>query len=272
MIWGLHPVREALRALRATGSSRQSIQIDTIYLARTGPESEEISQLARAAGIPVIHMQAARLFQLCNTPKHQGVAAHLLQGHSSDKPASRLAGNQDDLDGLLATKKTRPAFLLLLDGVEDPRNLGAMIRTADAAGVDGIVIPNRRAVGITGTVSKTSAGALAHLPVVQANNLSTSIDRIKKEGIWVVGVTAEASTSYWDFDFTVPVALVLGGEGSGIHQKVSRHCDAHISIPMHGHVASLNVSVACALVAYEVVRQRARPTRSSLAKKSRGPA
>jgi 23S rRNA (guanosine2251-2'-O)-methyltransferase len=272
MIWGFHPVREALRALRDVRSRGSAVQIDKVYLARTGPESEEISQAARVAGIPVVHVKAERLFQLCNTPKHQGVAAQMLGSQVSDGSTSRPSGRQgDDLDGLLAARKAGPAFLLLLDGVEDPRNLGAMIRTADAAGVDGVVIPNRRAVGITGTVSKTSAGALAHLPVVSVTNLSTAIDQLKKKEIWVVGVTAEATTSYWDFDFTVPVALVLGGEGSGLHQKVSRHCDAHVSIPMHGHVASLNVSVACALVTYEVVRQRARPPRSSLPKKTSGP-
>ncbi len=245
VIYGIQPVMEALRA--------ENLQLSKVCLGRGGPEVEAIRLLARGRKVPVMNMPLEAFTRLTGTSKHQGVAA------------MQSARAPYDLDGLLARCKNReagrgthpaPPFLFVLDGVEDPRNLGAMIRTADAAGADGVIIPSRRAAGITGIVSKTSAGALAHLPVATVTNISSAIDRLKQENIWVVGLSAESKVCYWDFDFTLPVALVLGGEGGGLHQKVRERCDALLSLPMRGHVASLNVSVAAALAAYEVVRQR----------------
>jgi 23S rRNA (guanosine2251-2'-O)-methyltransferase len=237
VIYGVQPV---LEALRAEGVAK-------VYLGRGGPEADAIRLLAQEKRVPVVHTPPDALARLTGTSKHQGVAA--LQ--SAQKPY--------DLDALITRCKKREndaPFLFVLDGVEDPRNLGAIIRTADAAGADGVIIPNRRAAGITGIVAKTSAGALAHLPVATVTNLSNAMDRLKQENIWLVGLSAESKTCYWDFDFTLPVALALGGEGGGLHQKVRGRCDALLSLPMRGHVASLNVSVAAALAAYEVVRQR----------------
>ncbi len=236
IIYGVQPV---LEALRVEGVSK-------VYLGRSGPEADAIRLLAREKGVAVTHLPADGLARLTGTSKHQGVAA--LQ--SAQKPY--------DLDALLDRCKKREGapFLFVLDGVEDPRNLGAIIRTADAAGADGVIIPNRRAAGMTGIVAKTSAGALAHLPVAAVTNLSNTMDRLKQENIWIAGLSATSKTCYWDFDFTRPIALALGGEGSGLHRKVEGRCDVLLSLPMRGHVASLNVSVAAALAAYEVVRQR----------------
>jgi len=248
VIYGLQPVLEALRA--------DNVALVRVCLGRGDAEATTISALARARNVPVVRLSPQALTRMTGTSKHQGVAAmqsartpYDLETLLAQYP-SRNGGSQADSEHASAP------FLFVLDGVEDPRNLGAIIRTADAAGADGVVIPNRRAAGMTGVVAKTSAGALAHLPVVRVTNISSALDRLKQENIWVVGLSASATTSYWNFDFTLPVALALGGEGEGLHQKVQKRCDALVSIPMRGHVASLNVSVAAALVAYEVVRQR----------------
>lgn len=239
-IYGINPVRESLLA--------EKDQIDKIYLL-PNKESKAINALrllAKRQNIALRITQRDRLDKMAGTEKHQGVVAVL----SSEA--------YYDLDELLERVNRSPAspFLFLMDGVEDPRNLGAIIRTVDAVGGDGIIIPSRRAVGLTPVVSKTSAGALAHLPVARVSNLSPMIDKLKKEGIWVVGLDIRGKMSYVDYDFTGPTAIVIGGEGKGIRQKILEQCDETVSLPMSGHVASLNVAVAVGIVAYEVVRQR----------------
>ncbi|MBI3359302.1 MAG: 23S rRNA (guanosine(2251)-2'-O)-methyltransferase RlmB, partial [Nitrospirae bacterium] len=143
-----------------------------------------------------------------------------------------------------------------LDSVEDPRNLGAILRTAEAAGVHGVILPKRRASGLSPVVGKTSAGATAHLPIARVTNLSQTIDQLKRDEIFIVGMDATAKSSYLENDYRGPVAIVVGGEGGGIHHKILERCDQTISLPMRGVIESLNVSVAVGIVAYEVLRQR----------------
>jgi 23S rRNA (guanosine2251-2'-O)-methyltransferase len=240
VIYGVNPI---LEALRAEGNS-----LNKIYLLpnRAGKEIDEIRMLARQQHATLLTAEREALDRMARTPKHQGVVAYL----SSQR--------YRDLDEVLALSKKRkePAFFFVLDEVEDPRNLGAIIRTADAVGAHAVIIPERRAAGLTGVVSKASAGALAHFPVARVVNISATIDRLKKENIWVVGVEAGSPTSYVQYDFRDPVAIVVGGEGKGIHQKILERCDQVVSLPMRGHVSSLNVSVAVGVVAYEVLKQR----------------
>ncbi len=238
VIYGINPVLEALRAKR----------LNKVYLApgRGGPEVDEIRVNARQQRATVQTVPREVLDRMAKTAKHQGVVGLL------------SAQSYADLDEILERVRQggEPPFLLVLDEVEDPRNLGAIIRTADAVGAHGVIIPERRAAGLTGVVSKASAGAVVHVPVARVVNISATIDRLKKENIWTVGIETGASTSYLDYDFADPVAIVVGAEGKGVHQKVLEHCDQVVSLPMRGHVSSLNVSVAVGVVAYEVLRQR----------------
>jgi 23S rRNA (guanosine2251-2'-O)-methyltransferase len=149
-----------------------------------------------------------------------------------------------------------PPLAVVLDGVEDPRNLGAVVRTVECAGAHGVFIPERRAVGLTETVAKAAAGALEHVPVARAANLSRLIEEFKERNIWTVGTSALASTSYTAWDWTQPTALFLGGEGAGLHRLVRERCDVLVSIPLHGRISSLNVSVAAGVLLYEAIRQR----------------
>lgn len=238
MIYGVNPVLEALRAKR----------VNKIYLVagRGGKEIDEIRTLARQGRTAILTSPREVLDRMAKTAKHQGVVGLL------------SAQSYSDLNEILEQVQRRgePPFLFVLDEVEDPRNLGAIIRTADAVGADGVIIPERRAAGLTGVVSKASAGAVVHVPVARVVNISATLDRLKKENIWTVGIETGATTSYLDYDFADPVAIVVGAEGKGVHQKVLEHCDQVVSLPMRGHVSSLNVSVAVGVVAYEVLRQR----------------
>lgn len=246
IIYGVNPVLESLRA--------EGGNLNKIYLLanRSGKEIDEIRTLARRRHATLLNAEREALDRMARTSKHQGVVAFL------------ASQRYRDLDELLALsrKRNEPAFLFVLDEVEDPRNLGAIIRTADAVGAHGVIIPERRAAGLTGVVSKASAGALAHFPVARVVNVSATIDRLKKENIWVIGVEAGGETSYLDYDFKSPVAVVVGGEGKGVHRKILERCDQVVSLPMRGHVSSLNVSVAVGVVAYEILRQRRTPPNS----------
>ncbi len=238
VIYGINPVLEALRAKR----------LNKVFLApgRGGQEVDEIRSQARQQRTTLQTVARDVLDRMAKTAKHQGVVG-LLSSQS-----------YSDLDEILESvrRSGEPPFLYILDEIEDPRNLGAIIRTADAVGAHGVIIPERRAAGLTGVVSKTSAGALVHVPVARVVNISATIDRLKKENIWTVGIEAGAPTSYLDYDFADPVAIVVGAEGKGVHQKVLEHCDQIVSLPMRGHVSSLNVSVAVGVISYEVLRQR----------------
>lgn len=240
VIYGLNPVRESLLA--------EDCRPDKIYLLlnKEGKVLDGLRSLAKRRKVPLLPAKRDLLNRMAGTPKHQGVVALL---------PSR---DYDDIDHLLEKALVGPSlpFLFLIDGVEDPRNLGAIIRTVEAVGGDGIIIPSRRAVGLTPVVSKTSAGALAHLPISRVTNLSSTLERFKKKGLWIVGLDVDGKQSYVEYDFSVPVAIVVGGEGKGIRQRILELCDETISLPILGHVSSLNVAVAVGIVAYEVLRQR----------------
>jgi|SRR5215813_1923052 len=245
LIFGVHAVEEALAA-RGRG-----FEYVAVAAGRGDSRLQRISQLCRAAGIPVRTLPRDQLTRLANTGSHQGVVA---------VTAEKQYG---DLDDLLNNKRSQFSFLTVLDGLEDPHNLGAIIRTAEAAGADGIVIPERRAVGVTATVVKTSAGASEYLPIAKVTNISRAIEEIKSHNIWTVGLDERGSQLYDQIDYKMDCALVLGAEGHGLHQHVRDKCDYLVSIPMLGKVPSLNVSVAAAVVMYEIARQRRSSNRKS---------
>ncbi len=238
LLYGLHPVREALVA-----GARPLLRV---LVVGTDRQFAELVRLARSAGVPVHVEPRPVLDRLVPQGKHQGVVG-LIAAKSYADPEEILA---------VARQRGEAPFVVLLDGVEDPHNLGAILRTADAAGVHGVVLPERRAVGLTGTVAKVSAGALDHLVVARVPNLSRSIDWLKDQGLWVFALDPSAQESYTTLDFRGPVAVVLGGEGKGTRPGVLQHCDGRARIPMQGKVASLNVSAAAAIVLFEAVRQR----------------
>lgn len=229
--------------------------VSKVYLLqnRRDQAMDAVRALAKRRNITVLTATREQLDRMAQTPKHQGMVAFVVSEEYHDL-AALLAKTKSG--GVRSAGESSVPFLFLIDGVEDPRNLGAIIRTVDAAGGDGVVIPARRAVGLTSTVSKASAGATAHLPVMQVTNLSPVMDELKEAGYWVAGLDVEGKTSYLEYDFTGPVAIVVGGEGKGIRKKVLEKCDDTITLPMRGRVQSLNVAVAVGIVAYEVVRQR----------------
>ncbi|HSM84786.1 MAG TPA: 23S rRNA (guanosine(2251)-2'-O)-methyltransferase RlmB [Candidatus Limnocylindrales bacterium] len=238
IIFGIHAVEEALAA-RGRG-----FEYVAIGPGRGDARIQKISQLCRAAGVPVRTMPRDQLTRLARTPSHQGVVAVTAEKQYAD------------LEDLLAHKRGEYAFVLVLDGVEDPHNLGAIIRTAEGAGADGIVIPERRATGVTPTVVKASAGATEYLPIAKVVNIGRTVEDLKSRNIWTVGLDERGEKSYDAVDYKMDCALVLGAEGHGLHEQVRKKCDFLVSIPMLGKVPSLNVSVAAAIVMYEVARQR----------------
>jgi 23S rRNA (guanosine2251-2'-O)-methyltransferase len=184
---------------------------------------------------------------LANTRDHQGVVAIA---------AARAPVTLEDIITHANQSKSQRGLIVLLDGVEDPHNLGAIIRTALASGAHGVVIPERRAAGLTDTVARASAGALAHLPVAKVTNLSRAMEDLKQAGYWLVGLDEAADKSYADIDYTSPTGIVMGGEGGGLHELTRKHCDFVVSLPTSGPVKSLNVSVAAGVVLFEALRQR----------------
>ncbi len=186
-----------------------------------------------------------RLDQMSQTGKHQGVIAYAA--------AYEYASVEDILAA--AREKNEPPFIFILDGIEDPHNLGAIIRTANLAGAHGVIIPKRRAVGLTGTVARTSAGALNYTPVAKVTNLAATIEELKKEGLWFVCAAMDGEVMY-RMNLTGPIGIVIGNEGEGVSRLVREKCDMTASIPMKGDIDSLNASVAAGVLAYEIVRQR----------------
>jgi 23S rRNA (guanosine2251-2'-O)-methyltransferase len=233
---GFHAVEEALAAGRA---------LDRVVIARGrhGERVEAVVQLARSKSVPVRFEDRLQIDRLAGTRDHQGIAAL-----AAAKPAL-------ELEDLLAAK-TPQGLLVLLDGIEDPHNLGAIVRTSLAAGANGVVIPERRAAGLTDTVERASAGALAHLPVARVKNLVRAMEEMKEAGYWLIGLDERAEKKYTEADFSGQVGIVLGGEGEGLHELTRKRCDFLVSIPTCGPVRSLNVSVAAGIVLFEVVRQR----------------
>ena len=235
---------------------REALQADSsfdrivIAKGRQDTRIEEIVQLARAKNIPVRFEDRGQLDRLANSRDHQGVVA-LAAAH----PPASVEGILDRAN----KSKGQMGLIVLLDGVEDPHNLGAIIRTALAAGAHGIVIPERRAVGLTDTVARASAGALAHLPVAKVTNLARTMEELKEAGYWLVGLDEQAEKNYTEVDYRSPTGIVMGGEGSGLHELTRKRCDFVVSLPTTGPVKSLNVSVATGVVLFEALRQRRRP-------------
>jgi 23S rRNA (guanosine2251-2'-O)-methyltransferase len=238
VIFGIHAVEEALAA-RGRG-------FDYVAVAsgRGDQRIQKLIALCRSEGIPIRPMPRDQLDRLARAANHQGVVAVTAEKR------------YNDLTDLIAQKRDRYAFLVVLDGVEDPHNLGAIIRTAEGAGADGIVIPERRAVGVTATVAKAAAGASEYLPIARVTNIGRAIEDLKSHNIWTVGLDERGDKTYDQLDYKMDCAVVLGAEGHGLHEQVRKKCDFLVSIPMLGKVPSLNVSVAAAIVMYEVARQR----------------
>lgn len=226
---------------------RSGKTIDKLYIldnCQDGPIMT-IKREAKKQDCLVKYVKREKLDQLSETGKHQGVVAIT--------SAYEYAGVEDILEN--ARKKGEDPFILLLDGIEDPHNLGAIIRTANQAGAHGIIIPKNRAVGLTAAVARTSAGALNYIPVAKVTNLAKTIEELKKEGLWFVCADMSGTTMY-QLDLKGPIGLVVGSEGEGVGRLVKEKCDFTASIPMKGDIDSLNVSVAAGVLAYEIVRQR----------------
>ena len=235
---GRHPVMEALHAQR---------EIREILIAEgaRGQAVEEIERTAEERGIGVRRLPRSEIDRRSPLPTHQGVLAYV-------RPIAYA-----ELEIVLERARSRgPGLLLVLDGVEDPQNLGALIRTGDAAGVHGVIIGKHRSPGLTEAAIKASAGAAYYVPVVQVTNIAQTLEILKREGFWTVGASPRGELSLWDVDFTAPTAIVIGGEGKGLSRLVAERCDMRAHLPMAGAVSSLNASVAGALFLYEAVRQR----------------
>ena len=239
VIEGRNAVIEALRAGAA---------IDKIYLQKgeTDRTLGHIASKARAAGAVVVEADKRKLDAMSRTHAHQGVIAL--------SSVREYAHVEDILQA--AADRGEPPLLVVCDELSDPHNLGAVIRTAECAGAHGVVIPKRRSAGLTAVVAKTSAGAVAHVPVARVANIPTLLQDLKKEGVWVFGTAADGATSLYDADLKGPAAIVIGSEGSGMGRLVAERCDFLVSIPMRGKLNSLNASAAAAIMLYEAVRQR----------------
>jgi 23S rRNA (guanosine2251-2'-O)-methyltransferase len=238
IIFGIHAVEEALSA------RGRSFDYVALLPGRGDARIQKITQLCRAAGVPVRTLPRDQLTRLAQVASHQGVVA---------VTAEKAYG---DVDDILAHRRAQHAFVLLLDGIEDPHNLGAIIRTAEGAGADGIIIPERRSAGVTGTVVKASAGASEYLPIARVTNAGRALEELKSNNIWTVGLDERGDKFYDQLDYKMDCALVLGAEGHGLHEQIRKKCDFLVKIPMLGKVPSLNVSVAAAVVMYEIARQR----------------
>jgi len=240
-IEGKNPVLEALKAGRP---------INKILIAKDIERHSaiaEILHLSKEKRIPIEWLPADVIKSKSLLKAHQGIIAYA------------SAKEYVDLNHLfeITKSKNEPAFYVILDGIEDPHNLGAIIRTAESAGVHGIIIPERRAVGLTEIVAKVSAGAIEYMPVARVINLNNTIKTLKENNVWVIGIDNSGKRSFTDIDFKQATALVIGSEGQGVSRLVKENCDEIISIPMKGKISSLNASVAAAVVMYEIVRQRA---------------
>ncbi|MDP4164900.1 MAG: 23S rRNA (guanosine(2251)-2'-O)-methyltransferase RlmB [Bacillota bacterium] len=237
-IVGKNPVIEALKSNR---------DINKILIAEGSQrgQMQQVTQLAKERNVIVQFVPKKKIDQISDQ-NHQGVLAYI------------AAYQYAELEDLFAAaeKKNEPPFFMLLDEIEDPHNLGSVMRTADAVGAHGIIIPKRRAVGLTTTVAKASTGAIEYIPVVRVTNMAQTIDELKERGVWIAGTDAKGKEDYRQFDGTLPLGLVIGSEGKGMGRLIRDKCDFLIHLPMVGKVTSLNASVAAALLMYEVYRKR----------------
>ena len=239
-IVGRNPVIEHLQ--------RGTQVVEKIWIAEGNNHSriQHIVTMAEKAGVPIKHCKRRELDRLEPSVPHQGVVAFVSPARYSD------------LSSILAKieRNEQNALLIILDNIQDPRNLGAVLRTADAVNADAVIIPKNHAVGITAAVHKASAGVSTYMPIVKVTNIAHTIDTLKSRGIWVAGTAGNASCLYTDADFRVPLCLVLGSEGKGLRRLVKQKCDYLVHLPMLGKIDSLNVSVAAGVLLYEVIRQR----------------
>lgn len=241
VIIGRQPVLEILKA---------GAPVEKIFLLRgtLGKSAQSIRVLAKRSGVPVVEVDANRLREISPSEHTQGVVA-LVGSKAYVEPAEILG---------IARKKSEQPFLVILDEIEDTHNLGALIRSADGSGAHGVIIPKHHAATINETVSKTSAGATAHMPIARVTNIAQTIEELKGQGLWIVGTEMSASQPYDSVDYRGPVAIVIGNEGKGIRRLVKEKCDFLVRIPMYGKIDSLNASVAGALLMFEVARARHR--------------
>lgn len=237
-IYGINSVAEALKA--------RGRNFEWVGMAKERHDIrlQRLIEDCRRLSVPVRFLQRTELDRMAGNAAHQGVVA------------VTSAKQYSDLGDVVGAKRGKYSLVVVLDGVEDPHNLGAILRTADAAGANGVIIPERRAASVTGTVTKASAGASEHLPIAKVTNIARTVEELKELNVWTVGLDERARQTYDELDYNMDCALVLGSEGKGLHDLVKRNCDFLISIPMLGKVPSLNVSVAAAVVLYEIVRQR----------------
>jgi len=236
LVIGRNAVIELLKSGRA---------VESVYIG-SGESKGSISRIiamSKERGLPIKEVAAVKLDFMCGKQNHQGVIA------------VTAAAQYSTLEDIFAKAGEAPPFIIIADDITDPHNLGAMIRTAEAAGAHGLIIPKRGGVGLTSTVSKTSAGAVEYLPVVRVPNLVSTIEELKKRGVWVYGTDMEG-TPWCQLDYSGPVALVIGSEGKGMGRLVREKCDFIASLPMSGEINSLNASVAAGIVMYEISRQR----------------
>ena len=237
VLYGINAVMEALKADPAR------VERVSIQRGLAGPRIQAIIDFARHAGAPLVFEDRAWLDRKAGGGRHQGVICHVSE-------AATMSAEE------ILRQASSPGLLLILDGVEDPQNLGATLRSAEVAGVDGVLIPQRRSAGLSASAVKASAGAATHVKVARVSNTNQAIELIQSSGYWVTGLSADAEKPIWEIDFLVSTALVVGSEGSGLHRLVSEKCDFLASIPLRGRVGSYNVSVAAGIALYEVLRQR----------------
>lgn len=239
-IYGINPVREGLKNKR-----RKPLELLLLRDLRSR-RIDDLREEAAAAGVSVRTCEKNQLERLAGNPHHQGAVLKV------------ASFNYADLGELIDRWRAseRPAFFLILDGITDPHNFGALLRNADGAGCHGVIVTKDRGCPVTGVVDKTASGALEHLPVCQVTNLARTLDELKKEGVWIYGLAGESASDLYATDLRGNMALVVGSEGKGLRPLVREHCDQLLAIPMHGGVESLNVSAAAAVALYEVVRQQ----------------
>ncbi len=237
IVFGRNAVMELLKGDR---------DIDRLYIAKTSDRNGDLISLAKKKKIVISQVEKQKLDELTERGNHQGVAALVSE--------IKYADIQDILN--LAKSKNEPPFVIILDEITDPHNLGAIMRTACSAGCHGIIMPKRRSCPVNGTASKVAAGAVEHLPVARVSNLASAVDSLKKEGLWIVGTDMHGDRNHFEADLTGPLGIVMGSEGEGMSRLMTEKCDFLVKIPMPGPTESLNVSVATGVITFEALRQR----------------
>ena len=237
LVYGIHAVEEALK------SDPSRIERICVQRGQKNPRIQQLVDTSRENHIQISFEDKSWLDRKSEGQRHQGILCYF-----SEIPSLSIED--------LITQAASPGLMLVLDGIEDPHNLGAILRSAEVSGADGVILPQRRSAGLSATTVKSSAGAASHVKVARAGNTVAAIELLKEHGYWILGLASEAGTRLWEADLSIPIALVLGNEGSGLHRLVKERCDFLFSIPVRGRISSHNVSVAAGISLYEVVRQR----------------